>query len=97
MSDVFRRQASDPGLSRAEAQRQAMITLLDSGTNKDESGKVRFTYAHPFFWAPYSLIGHRHGLACSGFERTLAKSRRRSGRVEECVRDWELIPSLDQA
>src|SRR5262249_37385229 len=57
VSDVFRRQASDPGLSRAEALRQAMVALLDGGTNKDEAGRIRFTYAHPFFWAPYSLIG----------------------------------------
>jgi CHAT domain-containing protein len=57
VSDVFRRQAADPGLTRAEALRQAMVALLDSGTNKDQSGRVRFTYAHPFFWAPYSLIG----------------------------------------
>ena len=57
VSDVFRRQAADPGLTRAEALRQAMVALLDSGTYKDASGRVRFTYAHPFFWAPYSLIG----------------------------------------
>src|SRR5262245_2585588 len=29
-------------------------------------------------------------------ERTLATSRRRSGRVEGWVRGWELIPSLDR-
>jgi CHAT domain-containing protein len=57
VSDVFRRQAADPALTRAEALRQAMVALLDGGAYKDQAGRVRFTYAHPFFWAPYSLIG----------------------------------------
>ena len=57
VSDVFHRQAGDPGLTRAQALRQAMVELLDNGANKDDAGRVRFTYAHPFFWAPYSLIG----------------------------------------
>jgi CHAT domain-containing protein len=37
--------------------RQSMVSLLDNGANKDEAGRVRFTYAHPFFWAPYSIVG----------------------------------------
>ena len=57
VSDVFRRQASDPNLIRAEVLRQSMVSLLDYGANKDEAGRVRFTYAHPFFWAPYSIVG----------------------------------------
>ena len=57
VSDVFRRQADNPALSRAEALRQAMMALLSEGTAKDVMGKPVFTYAHPFFWAPYTIIG----------------------------------------
>jgi CHAT domain-containing protein/tetratricopeptide (TPR) repeat protein len=57
VSDVFRRQAADPKLSRAEALRLAMLTLLDRGEIDDAAGQTLFTYAHPLFWAPYTIIG----------------------------------------
>jgi CHAT domain-containing protein len=50
-------QAADPRLTRAEALRQAMVTLMDGPGYVDKNGRVRFTYAHPMFWAPYSIIG----------------------------------------
>jgi len=56
VSDLFARQAAQPSLTRGEALRQAMIALMDSGS-RDPSGKVLYTYAHPRFWAPYSIIG----------------------------------------
>lgn len=56
VTDLFRRQAADPKLSRAEALRQAMIALLD-GPGYQEDGKTLFSYGHPIFWAPYSLMG----------------------------------------
>ena len=46
-----------PRMSRAEALRQAMMALLDGGGFNDDSGKLLFIYAHPLFWAPYTLIG----------------------------------------
>jgi CHAT domain-containing protein len=57
ISDVFRRQAADTKLTRAQALRQAMMGLLDSPGFVDETGQTLFTYAHPLFWAPYSIIG----------------------------------------
>ena len=57
VSDVFRRQAADPKLSRAEALRLAMLALLDRGGFDDPGGQTIFTYAHPLFWAPYTIIG----------------------------------------
>jgi CHAT domain-containing protein len=57
ISDLFRRQSADPTLPRSEALRQAMMALLDSGGFKDDAGQTAFVYAHPLFWAPYSLIG----------------------------------------
>jgi len=57
ITDVFRRQGADPGLSRAEALRQAMIALLDGPGFLDNRAKTLFSYAHPLFWAPYTIIG----------------------------------------
>jgi len=56
VTDLFRRQAEDAGLSRAEALRRSMVALLD-GPGYQEDGKTLFSYAHPIFWAPYSLMG----------------------------------------
>ena len=57
VSDMFERQAGDPSLSRAEALRQAMVKLIDGKGYTDEQGKTQFAYAHPLFWAPYTIIG----------------------------------------
>lgn len=57
VTDLFRRQAADPKLARAEALREAMIGVMDGPGFTDGKGKTVFTYAHPLFWAPYSLIG----------------------------------------
>jgi CHAT domain-containing protein len=57
VTDLFRRQAADPALTRGEALRQAMTSLLDGKGFTDEKGATVFTYAHPMFWAPYSVIG----------------------------------------
>ncbi|HXQ84387.1 MAG TPA: CHAT domain-containing tetratricopeptide repeat protein [Xanthobacteraceae bacterium] len=61
ISDLFRRQSADPSLSRGEALRQAMTALMDGPGFVDASGKTIFTYAHPLFWAPYSVIGDGGG------------------------------------
>lgn len=57
VSDIFRRQAADSRLSRAEALRQATVALMDGPGYVDEGGKTLFAYAHPLFWAPYTIIG----------------------------------------
>jgi len=56
-SDLFRRVAADQNLTRAEALRQAAMAVLDGPGSADSSGDTGFTYAHPLFWAPYTLIG----------------------------------------
>jgi CHAT domain-containing protein len=60
-SDLFRRVAADQRLTRAEALRQATMAVLDGPGPVDSSGNTDFTYAHPLFWAPYSLIGDGGG------------------------------------
>jgi CHAT domain-containing protein len=57
VSDLFRRQAADPKIARAEALREAMVSMIDSKGYKDDDGKMLFAYAHPLFWAPYTIIG----------------------------------------
>jgi CHAT domain-containing protein len=56
VTDIFRRQAADSKLGRGELLRQAMMALID-GPGYVQEGKTLYSYAHPTFWAPYSLIG----------------------------------------
>ena len=57
-TDLFRRQGGDPGLGRAEALRQAMLAVMDGPGYIDQgTGRTLFTYAHPMFWAPFSVVG----------------------------------------
>lgn len=56
VTDLFKRQADDPKLTRGEALRQAMMALAD-GPGYVADGKTEFAYAHPLFWAPYTIIG----------------------------------------
>jgi CHAT domain-containing protein len=61
-TDLFRRQAGDASLGRAEARRQAMLAMIDGpGYVDPKSGKTVFSYAHPIFWAPFTLIGDGGG------------------------------------
>jgi CHAT domain-containing protein len=57
-TDLFRRQAEDAGLARSEALRQAMLALIDgAGAVDPQTGQSIFSYAHPIFWAPFSVVG----------------------------------------
>ena len=56
MTDLFKRQASSRGLNRAEALRQTRLHLIDKGAVKLDD-KLAFSYAHPIFWAPFTLVG----------------------------------------
>jgi CHAT domain-containing protein len=57
VGDLFKRQTQDSKLSRGEALREAMMSLVDGAGYVGASGKMEFAYAHPLFWAPYSIIG----------------------------------------
>jgi len=60
-SDLFRRQSADPGLSRSEALRQSMMALIDGPGSVDAAGRTGYTYAHPLFWAPFTVVGDGGG------------------------------------
>ena len=57
---VFQLQEKDPSLTRAEALRLAMLSLID-GPGRVNNGRSLFSYAHPLFWAPFSLVGDGGG------------------------------------
>lgn len=57
VTDLFKRQADNPKLTRGEALRQAMMAMVDGPGYVGADGKMEFAYAHPLFWAPYSIIG----------------------------------------
>ena len=55
---LFRRQAANPRQGRAQALQDTINALIDSGTYVDPQTKqVVFSYAHPIFWAPFTLVG----------------------------------------
>jgi CHAT domain-containing protein len=55
---TFQREAASPGISRAEALRQAILSLIDGpGAVDPATQQAQYSYAHPLFWAPFSLVG----------------------------------------
>jgi len=57
-TDLFRRQAADPTLTRAQALQQTLNAMIDSGMYVEpQSKQAVFSYAHPMFWAPFTLVG----------------------------------------
>ena len=61
-TDLFGRQAREPGLARAAALQQAMAALIDGpGYVDPASRRTVFAYSHPIFWAPFALIGDGGG------------------------------------
>jgi hypothetical protein len=53
---LFEQQAANPDLTRAEALRGTMLELIDHGEASSTNGGS-FAYAHPMFWAPFTLVG----------------------------------------
>jgi CHAT domain-containing protein len=61
-TDLFGRQARDPGLARAAALQQAMAALIDGPGYVDTATRQTvFAYSHPIFWAPFALVGDGGG------------------------------------
>jgi len=55
---LFRRQSTNPRLTRAKALQQTMNAMIDGpGFVDPKSNRVVFSYAHPIFWAPFTLVG----------------------------------------
>ncbi len=56
-TELFRRQAANATLTRAEALRQSMLALMTKHAVDPASRQNQFSYSHPAFWAPFSLVG----------------------------------------
>jgi CHAT domain-containing protein len=41
--------------------RQSMMALLDGPGAVNAKGQTSYAYAHPLFWAPFTLIGDSGG------------------------------------
>ena len=54
---LFAIQSDNADQDRVEALRQAMIETISKGVARGSQGKIAFSYAHPLFWAPYTLVG----------------------------------------
>jgi len=56
MTDLFKNQQKAQGSSKAELLRQAMLNQVDQG-GMVEGGSMKYSYAHPLFWAPFVVVG----------------------------------------
>jgi len=61
VTGVFKAIADDPTVTRAEALRRSMVSLMDRPNWAEADGRTVHSYAHPYFWAPYSVIGDGGG------------------------------------
>ena len=53
MEAFYRNRVTPPGKSKAEALREAQVALLTG-----KAGGPARPYAHPFYWAPFVLVGN---------------------------------------
>ena len=56
-SQLFTELAETPTLSRSEALRRARTHLIKNSGERDQRGELIFSYAHPIFWAPFTVVG----------------------------------------
>lgn len=57
-TSTFKLQKDNKNLNRTEALTKAMREMIASGQYVDrKTGKALFSYSHPMFWAPFTLVG----------------------------------------
>jgi len=58
VTGIFEAQKTDDSLSRSQALRKSMLHLMDNERVVDPAtGKIVASYAHPLFWAPFTIVG----------------------------------------
>jgi CHAT domain-containing protein/tetratricopeptide (TPR) repeat protein len=60
MSRLFKLLVKDKTLSRTEALRQTKVYQLKYGGYR-QAGEMVFSFAHPIFWAPFTIVGDGGG------------------------------------
>lgn len=62
ITELFRRQQTQPHLGRAWALQQTLNWMIDEAVFVDRrTGQTAFSYAHPLFWGPFTLVGDGGG------------------------------------
>ena len=56
MTNLFTHLANDKNINRSEALRKTQMEMVHE-LGYEENGKLAFSYAHPIFWAPFTLVG----------------------------------------
>lgn len=56
MTDLFKRQQQTQNSGKSTLLRQAMLQQIDEGGVMD-GALMKYSYAHPLFWAPFVLVG----------------------------------------
>jgi CHAT domain-containing protein len=59
---IFRQQKENPEMPRSRAHQQSMLDLIETKDIMGENGAIVASYAHPFFWAPFIIVGD-NGMA----------------------------------
>jgi CHAT domain-containing protein len=57
MTTLFSLQAQDNTLDRARALQQTELYMIDEAVETGSDGNPIFSYAHPIFWAPFTIVG----------------------------------------
>ena len=61
MTKLFDLQAKDRTLARSTALQKTRLQMIDHGIQKNSQGNSVFSYAHPIFWAPFTIVGDGGG------------------------------------
>jgi len=56
MTNLFKRYVQEKSISKPRALQLASLHLLDEGVPDDK--KAKYTYAHPLFWGPFTMVGN---------------------------------------
>jgi CHAT domain-containing protein len=54
---LFKLYAENKSNGRAQALQKTRLHMIDTGTQIDPRGRPLFSYAHPIFWAPFTIVG----------------------------------------
>jgi CHAT domain-containing protein len=57
MTDLFQRQQTQQGAQKAVYLRDAMVQMMQNTAARDPQGRIKYSYAHPLFWAPFVVVG----------------------------------------
>ena len=61
MTYLFKTYSAQSSGDRAQALRSALVYMIDEEGFRDDQGRMVFSYAHPLFWAPFTLVGDGGG------------------------------------